>query len=56
MQAFWIAGVEVGSLLRRRTGVRLLLRWSACAGCGTPLQKQTTRGVGEGFARSRSDA
>ena len=23
---FWIVGVEVGSLLRRRTGVRLLLR------------------------------
>ena len=42
----WIIGAEVGSLQC----------WSAGSGLGTPLQKQERRGVGEGFARGRSDA
>ena len=42
----WIVGVEVG----------LLQCWSVDSGRGTPLQKQERRGVGEGFARGRSDA
>ena len=42
----WIVGTEVG----------LLKCWSIGFGRGTPLQKQERRGVGEGFARSRSDA
>ena len=42
----WIVWAEVG----------LLQRWSAGSGRGTPLQKQERRGVGEGFARGRSDA
>ena len=42
----WIIGAEVG----------LLQCWSAGFGRGTPLQKQERRGVGEGFARGRSDA
>ena len=36
--------------------VGLLQYWSAGSGRGTPLQKQERRGVGEGFARGRSDA
>ena len=44
---FWIVGAEV----------RLLQCWSAGSGRGTPLQaEQERRGVGEGFARGRSDA
>ena len=39
-----------------RTEVRLLQCWSSDSGRGTPLQKQERRGVGEGFARGRSDA
>ena len=42
----WIVWVEVGSLQC----------WFAGSGRGTPLQKQERRGVGEGFARGRSDA
>ena len=43
----WIVGAEEG----------LLQCLSACSGRGTPLQKeQERRRVGEGFARSRSDA
>ena len=42
----WIVWVEVGSLQY----------WSAGSGRGTPLQKQEIRGVGEDFARDRSDA
>ena len=42
----WIVWVEVGSLQC----------WSAGSERGTPLQKQERRGVGEGFARGRSDA
>ena len=42
----WIVEAEVG----------FLLCWSAGSGRGTPLQKQERRGVGEGFASSRSDA
>ena len=42
----WIVGAEVG----------LLQCWSAGTGRGTPLQKQERMGVGEGFARGRSDA
>ena len=30
--------------------------WSAGSGRGTSLQKQEGRGVGEGFARGRSNA
>ena len=30
--------------------------WSAGSGRGTPLQKQESKGVGEGFAHGRSDA
>ena len=42
----WIVWAEVGSLQC----------WSAGSECGTLLQKQGRRGVGEGFARGRSDA
>ena len=42
----WIIGAEIG----------MLQCWSAGSGRGTPLQKQERRGVGEGLARSRSDA
>ena len=42
----WIVGAEVESLQC----------WSAGSGRGTSLQKQEIRGVGEGFARGRSDA
>ena len=42
----WIVWVKVGSLQC----------WFAGSGRGTPLQKQERRGVGEGFARGRSDA
>ena len=43
----WIVGAEV----------RLLQCWSAGSGRRTPLQEeQERRGVGEGFARGRSDA
>ena len=53
-------------LLFNRTGLErvgvvgpelvLLLGWSACSRCGTPLQKQERRWVGRGFAHGRSDA
>ena len=44
---FWIVGAVV----------RLLQCWSAGSRRGTPLQEeQERRGVGEGFARSHSDA
>ena len=42
----WIAWAEVGSLRCRLAG----------SGCSTPLQEQERMGVGEGFARVRSDA
>ena len=42
----WIVGAEV----------RLLQCWSVGSRHGTPVQKQERRGVGRGFARSRSDA
>ena len=42
----WIVGAEIG----------MLQCWFAGSGRGTPLQKQERRGVGEGLARSRSDA
>ena len=42
----WIVGAEVG----------LLQCWSAGSECGTPLQKQEIRGVGEGFARGSYNA
>ena len=44
---YWIVGAGVGLLLRC---------WAADSGCDTFLQKQGKRGVGEGFARGRSDA
>ena len=36
-------------------GAGLILGWSSGSGRDTPLQKQRRRGVGEGFARGRSD-
>ena len=42
----WIVGAKIG----------LLQCCSAGSGRDTPLQKQGRRGVGEGFARGRSDA
>ena len=41
-----IAGPKLGLLLGRSIG----------SGCWTPLQKQESRRVSRGFARSRSDA
>ena len=42
----WIVWAEIGSLQC----------WSAGFEGGTPLQKQESRGVDEGFAHGRSDA
>ena len=42
----WIVGAEVG----------LSQCWSVGSGRDTPLQKQESRGVGEGFAHGGSDA
>ena len=46
LERIGVIGPEIG----------LLLGWSAGSGCGTPLQRQERRWVGEGFARDRSDA
>ena len=48
-------GWAVGSLVVWAV-IGSLQHWSAGFGSGTPLQKQERRGVGEGFARGRSDA
>ena len=50
-----LAGWFAGSWIVRDE-VGLLQCWSAGSGQGTPLQKQGRMGVGEGFARGRSDA
>ena len=42
----WVVGAEGG----------LLQWWCAGSGRGTSLQKQEEMGVGEGFARGRSNA
>ena len=46
LECIGVVGPEIG----------LLLGWSAGSECGTPLQKQERRWVGEGFARGHSDA
>ena len=50
-----LAGWDAGSWIVWAE-VRSLQCWSVGFEGGTPLQKQERRGVGEGFARGRSDA
>ena len=45
-----------GACRGRWAGPGLLADWVAGSGCGTPLQNQERKRVGEGFARGCSDA